>query len=72
MKIIVDKLPKEAKDCVFAYYVYKEEKDYSFYGHTHTLSRFECLLRPGLYPVCRLDCEGACPYLKELKGENNA
>lgn len=52
MRVVVDKLPKSGKECVFS----EEVK---------MTSKYKCAFIQGLYSRCRLDSEGECPYLKE-------
>lgn len=54
IKIIVDKIPKEAKECPFAEFVAMTNK--------HC-----CMFQKGLYSRCDLECNTECKYLKEKK-----
>lgn len=53
MKIIVDELPKEPKECLFCYWNCE-------YGW---------LCKPFKYEYCYVDKNLDCPYLKELPKE---
>lgn len=54
IKIIVDKMPNEAKECPFAEFVAMTNK--------HC-----CMFQKGLYARYNLECNTECKYLKEKK-----
>lgn len=55
MKIIVDRMPRTGGDCIFA-----KPAPFGL--------KYVCNITTDSNPRCKLDCEGACPYLtaKEL------
>ena len=58
MKIVVDKMPKEAKDCLFVIY------DDIFHHCFCTISKHT---KDGYYVDCMLGVGDKCPYLVEIK-----
>lgn len=61
MKIIVDKLPEQSKECIFAEYI-------------SMTSKYKCMFLPGMYSRCKLDLGEKCLFLTNKypisKGEN--
>lgn len=57
MKIIVDELPKTAKDCAFSEY----------YSLTN---KHACILQHGMYSRCNLECNMECRFLKKQEATN--
>lgn len=61
MRIYVDELPKEPRDCIFAKLVQK------YYNFDDVYS---CEIPNKIWPnICFCNCEGGCPYLKCLEVE---
>lgn len=61
MKVIVDKLPEQSKECIFAEYI-------------PMTSKYKCMFLPGMYSRCKLDLGEKCLFLTSKypisKGEN--
>lgn len=54
MKVIINKMPKNGKECIFG-----ERVDMT--------SKYKCMFKSGLYSRCSLDCKEECRYLREEK-----
>lgn len=54
MKIIVDRMPRTGGDCIFA-----KPAPFGL--------KYVCNITTDSNPRCKLDCEGACPYLVHIQ-----
>lgn len=54
MKVIVDKMPKKSKECIFSELI-------------NMTSKRKCMFKSGMYSRCNLETGEECTYLKEKK-----